>query len=336
MKKMIPVTLLTTLLSALALTSCGSAMSKSTAAVQPAAYAVAETMAAMEPREAAGAVEWEEAAEMETITMDTASNTAADSGLTSTGALQAAQTTRKLIRTMDMNVETTDFDNLVGTISSTVSSLGGYIEQSSISGRSMYSGRDSSRHASLTARVPATELGNFITQVSEYGNITNRSENVRDVTLKYSDIESHKKSLTIEQERLWELLKKAESVDAIIALEARLSEIRYQLESYESQLRTYDNQVDYSTVNLYIDEVKVFTPTAPDNIATRIQKGFQKNIENIGDGFVNLFVWFVSSIPLLLIWGIVLVVIALIGRMGFKNIVRIKNKKSGKDSGESQ
>ena len=102
--------------------------------------------------------------------------------------------------------------------------------------------------------------------------------------------------------------------------------------SYESKLRTYDNQVDYSTVNLYIEEVKVFTPTDPDSIGTRIQKGFQRNIENISDDFVNLFVWFVSSIPLLLIWAVVIVVIALIGRTGFKIITRIKDKRSDKGS----
>lgn len=332
MKKIKPTVLLAALLSALVLTACGSGRSKSTASAEPAAYMVAETAAAMEPHEAEGMAEWAEEAKMDEAGMNLASQTAPDNGLTSTGKPEAAQTNRKLIRTMDMNVETTDFDNLVNTISSEVSSLGGYIEQSSISGRSMYSGRDSNRSASLTVRVPASDLDNFITQVSEYGNVTNRSENVRDVTLQHSDIESHKKSLTIEQERLWELLEKAESVDTTIALESRLSEIRYQLEAYESKLRTYDNQVDYSTVNLYIEEVKVFTPTDPDSIGTRIQKGFQRNIENISDDFVNLFVWFVSSIPLLLIWAVVIVVIALIGRTGFKIITRIKDKRSDKGS----
>ena len=62
-----------------------------------------------------------------------------------------------------------------------------------------------------------------------------------------------KKSLEIEQERLWALLEKADSLDAVVALEARLSEIRYELESYTSQLRLYDNQVDYSTVSIYIE-----------------------------------------------------------------------------------
>ena len=39
---------------------------------------------------------------------------------------------------------------------------------------------------------------------------------------------------------------KSITIDDIITIESRLSDVRYQIESMESQLRTYDNQVDYS------------------------------------------------------------------------------------------
>ena len=147
------------------------------------------------------------------------------------------------------------------------------------------------------------------------------------MTLQYSDIESRKKSLTIEQDRLWELLEKAESVDSIIALEARLSEIRYQLESFESQLRTYDNQVDYSTVSISIDEVRVLTPTTPDTIATRIQKGFSRNLEGVCNGMVNFFVWFLSSLPSLVLLAVVIMAVVFVLRL-FNRISAGKNKNS--------
>ena len=297
------------------LTGCGASTKKSSPA-----YAIAETaaMGAM-PMEAAEKIMWEEE-----VSYDSAA--AAESGINVPGSNEAIPASRKLIRNIDMNVETTDFDTLLSTISNAVSSLGGYIEQSSVSGNSMYSNRTYNRHASLTARIPADELDHFVSEISGHGNVTNRSENVRDVTLKYSDIESHKKSLTIEQERLWELLEKAESVETIIALESRLSEIRYQLESYESQLRTYDNQVDYSTVNLFIDEVTVFTPTTPDGIGTRIQKGLQRNMENLGDGFVNFIVWFASNLPVFAVLAVILGAGVLIGRVIFKKLMKFKNR----------
>lgn len=210
-----------------------------------------------------------------------------------------ANTSRKLIRTVDLRVETTEFDGLISGISQFVTDCGGYIERSSASGNSK-SG-SSSRYASVTARIPADKVDAFLSQMDEQSNITYRSENVEDVTLQYTDVESRKKSLTIEQERLWELLEKAESLDAVISLEERLSEIRYELERMESQLRTYDNQVDYSTVYIDINEVGVFTPVEPDSVLTRIQKGFTRNLQAVSTWFVDFFVWFVSSLPTLVV-----------------------------------
>lgn len=50
-------------------------------------------------------------------------------------------------------------------------------------------------------------------------------------------------------------MEQAESMDDIIKIETRLSEIRYELQTYETTLRTYDNQVSYSTVNISLYEV---------------------------------------------------------------------------------
>lgn len=234
--------------------------------------------------------------------------------LTSETALQPVSANRKLIRNVDLNVETTEFDQLMASLQTLVTDLGGYIEQSNISGNSISSEYTNRRWASMTARIPSARLDQFIAQVDAQGNVTNRSEHVQDVTLQYTDIESRKKSLTIEQERLWDLLEKADSVDSIIALESRLSEIRYQLESFESQLRTYDNQVDYSTVYLNIDEVRVFTPTDPDTVMTRIQKGLQRNLESVGNGAVNFLIWFITCLPIFLVLAVILVIIVLIAR----------------------
>lgn len=232
--------------------------------------------------------------------------------LTSGSGIQPVQTNRKLIRTAYLTVESTEFDNLLENINQSITALDGYLEQSDISGSSISASSNSRRYAYMVARIPSDKFDQFITKVGEQANITNKSESTQDVTLQYSDIESRKKSLTIEQERIWALLEKAETLEAVITLESRLSEIRYQLESFESQLRLYDNQVDYSTVTLNINEVQVFTPTAPDSVFARIEKGFNRNLTGVSNALVNFFVWFVSSIPILLLLGVIVVMIVLI------------------------
>ncbi len=95
------------------------------------------------------------------------------------------------------------------------------------------------------------------------------------------DLESHKKALVTEQDRLLELMEQAETVEDIITIEGRLSEVRYQIESMESQLRTYDNKVDYSTVYLYINEVRRYSPSEEAGVGERIKSGFLKSLDGV-------------------------------------------------------
>lgn len=212
---------------------------------------------------------------------------------------------RKLIKTVDMSLETKQFDAFLSMIETRVEELGGYIERSDVFGSS-YRGESSKRNASVTARVPIDQVDAFVGGVSKECNVLSKSEYVEDVTLRYTDLESRKKVLAVEQDRLMELLAKAESMDAIVALEQRLSEIRYELESYESQLRVFDNQIAYSTVSMDILEAEVFTPVTEDGFLEQVAKGFRSNLSRLGSGLRTFAVWFLSSIPLLLFWGAVI------------------------------
>lgn len=220
---------------------------------------------------------------------------------------------RKLIRDVSMDVETDQFDTLLSGLQTSISEIGGYVEQSDISGNSLnYYGEPIPRYANLTVRIPIDRIDSFITTVEANGNVINKSESTQDVTLQYSDIESKKKSLEIEQERIWTFLEKAESIDTVITLEERLSEIRYQLESMESQLRLYDNQVEYSTVYLSISEVTSFTPTAPESAGARIKNGFADNFTAFSTAMTNLLIGLITTSPfwlplLVLIWLIYLI-----------------------------
>lgn len=226
----------------------------------------------------------------------------------------APETSRKLIKTVNILAETEDFDTLVPGLQKQVEALGGYIEYISVYDVHSYYVEDQQvkqRCANVTARVPKEKLDGFLAQVGEQTNITSRSENVEDVTLQYVDLESHKKALVTEQERLLALMEKAETVEDIIAIEGRLSEVRYQLESMESQLRTYDNRIDYSTVELSITEVRKYSPPQEATVWQRIQSGFMKSLDDIGFGIRDFAIRFVIDIPYIVLWlaGIAVAVI---------------------------
>ena len=222
-------------------------------------------------------------------------------------------TSRKLIRNVSMDVETEEFETLYARVNEKTKAYGGYVESSNVYNNSSYYG-ESLRNASLTIRIPQDKLDSFLSNVAEISNVTSRSENVTDVTLQYVDMESHKKALEVEQE---------ESVEDIITIESRLSDVRYQIESMESQLRTMDNQVNYSTVNLYINEVKKLTPVEEQDTWERISSGFINSLEDVGEGLSEFGIGVLIDLPYIVVFLIVLLIFVLV----IKGIVRGHKKR---------
>ena len=276
------------------LAGCGGASSKTGQAVSADSYAVDDNYY-MAEYAAEDANIWEEEDYSE------------EGQAASTGEdVTVESTTRKLIKTVDMGVETKDFDGLLSAINEKVDALGGYIENSYTYNGSSYGYDTERRYADLSIRIPQDRLEQFIGDVQGISNVTNCTRGVRDVTLTYVDLESHRNALQTEQKRLMELMDQAETIEDLITIENRLSEVRYQIESMESQLRSYDNQVDYSTVDISISEVKELTPVEKESVGERIARGFKNSLEGVGRGLVNFAVNFIIALPYLLVWGIVL------------------------------
>lgn len=231
------------------------------------------------------------------------------------------QTNRKLIKNVNLEVETESFDELYIKVSEKTEALGGYVENSYVYNGSSYYGNDT-RDANLTIRIPADNLDAFLSEVSEASNVISRNDSVTDVTLQYVDLESKKEALLVEQERLLELMEEAATIEDIIALESRLSEVRYELESMESRLRTLDNQISYSTVYLYIQEVAKLTPVKEQTIGEKIVTGFTESLYGVGNGLLNFGIGFIIKLPYIVVWAVVIVVCVLVVKA-----IRKANKK---------
>lgn len=239
---------------------------------------------------------------------------------------QVEDTSRKLIKNVNLSVETETFEELLATITEKTESFSGYIEESYTYNGSNYYGRGT-RNASMTIRIPAQHLDAFLSSVSEVSNVISRNDSVSDVTLQYVDMESHKKALTAEQDRLLELLEQAESVEDIITIESRLSDVRYQIESMESQLRTLQNQVSYSTVYLDIQEVEKLTPVEEQTRGEMIREGFVDSLYGVGNGLLDFGTAVIIDLPYLVVWAAVILLVILIIRLLRKHRKNKKQKK---------
>jgi len=291
MKKMLSLLLCLTLLCCL--TACGGSSSMKTEAAAP----MAEAPAAMEMA----------ADNAATLNSAASGSTALPEG-------------RKWIITIDMNVETDDLDSLMTDLDQTISKLGGYVEDQNIHNGSNYASRRY-RNANLTVRIPDENVEKFTGDVSGMANVVSQNLRREDITLKYVATSSRVTALETEEARLLELLARAETMEDLLEIEARLTDVRYELENYASQLRLYDNQVDYATIYLSISEVQEYTPVEEPTFFQRIKTTFSNALEGLGDGIVNVTVFFVGNSPYLLTFGVLILVI-------FKLRKRIRLKKT--------
>ena len=264
-----------------------------------------------------------EAPQMEENRVAFDSLTAEEAKSTST---EQSASSRKRIRTFDLEVETLEYENFLAALKQEVLRCSGYIESSNVSGNSY--NYTSNRYASFVCRIPSQNVDSFIGTVDGLGNITYKTENETDVTLNYVDTEARISSLKTEYDRLLELLSEAENIDTLIMLESRLTDVRYQLESYESQLRTYDNLIDYSTVTIGVNEVKRTTPVEAKTVWEQIGSEFSDNVYDIWQDLQDIFVWFVSNIPYFFIWGIIIFIIVLIVKRILRNNKQYQIKKA--------
>ena len=234
------------------------------------------------------------------------------------GTAAPALDPEKIIYSASVNVETTDFDASIAMVDALVARYGGFVESSSLNGNNYYSqyrGHVSSRSADYVLRIPSSRFNELMGSLSELGNIPYSHSYTENVTAQYYDVQARLKAYEAQGERLLEMMKLAETVEDVILLESRLSDLRYQIESLQSTLNNWDRRVSYSTVSLTIKEVHEYTPeqkedpTYWDELKEALQEGFY----NAGQVVKDLLVFLVELIPVLVIcipviWLLVLVV----------------------------
>ena len=226
---------------------------------------------------------------------------------------------QKLIRTVYLNAETEAMDDLLANVEQRVAELGGYVEGREVFNGSSYNS-SRTRYANLTIRIPADRMNGFVEAVAEVSNITSNRETAEDVTLDYVATQSRITALETEQERLLELLAQAKDMEDLLLIEARLTEVQSELERVTSQLRVYDNLVNYGTIHLEIREVKQYTVVEeePETVWQRIASGFMKSLKGLGTGITEVFVFLITALPYLAVLALGIVAAILLIRSSRK------------------
>ena len=272
-----------------------------------------------------------EAAEAAPMEMDSGLSTGSGAEMTEA----AVPENRKWIVTVYLSAETEDLDTLTASLDERIASFGGYVENQSVYNGSAYE-TYRRRNANLTIRIPADKTDSFVESVGEVSNVTSQEKNREDITLTYVATESRMNALQTEETRLLELLAQAETMEDLLTIEERLTDVRYELESVTSQMRLYDNQVDFATIHLNIREVKEYTPVEEPTFWERITEGFADSIEGVGEGIVDFIAWVIIASPYLVVYGIILVVAIFLVRRLRKSCKARREARKAKKKAQEQ
>ncbi len=246
----------------------------------------------------------------------TAAASKAPSSPVETGKPDPSEQTRKIIKTVSLELQTLNFEKTTSDIVSLTESMGGYVENSYVSGSEIGYRGIVQRHASYTLRVPAEKIDAFVSGVSADVNVLNKRENADDITESYYDIKARLDSLLIQEERLTEMLKDAKELQYMLEVERELANVRYEIESYYSRLRRYDSQVSMSTVSISLYEVveyeEVIEP--PKSFGEKMKTAVTNSWNNFLDDGEDFLIDLVYALPGLLIFALIVAVIVLVIR----------------------
>jgi len=232
-------------------------------------------------------------------------------------AVNPEETDRQIVYTADVGLQTKDFEAGLAWIQELTKRYQGFIQSSSVQGRNLYdrSGQGA-RSAHFTLRIPESGMQSLLDELKTQFNVNYTNIYTDDITAAYFDTQARLDSLRVQQERLMEMLAKAEDVQYLLEVQKELARVGYEIESLTSTLNRMKDSVAYSTVNLYLEEVVEYT--APQAIhmpfSERVRNAFSNAWKDFALFCQDFVLWLVSITPFLIILLPIALVIFLLVR----------------------
>ena len=245
---------------------------------------------------------------------DTSSGTEGPSAQEENNTISA----EKLIYTCRVTVETENYQDSIRQIRESIKKCGGFIESEYEYGDGAGYNYNTSenmstdvaiKHNKLIIRIPMNQYDSFVNGVSAFGNVTEKNQDVENITRIYKDTETRIKALKTQEKRLLQMMEKAQSISDMVTVEDRLTDVQAELESYQNSKSEMDSNINYGTVELSLHQVKRISEQSQTGFGERMKNRFLDGLEVIVEFFRGLILLAAFLLPLLpLVLIIVLVV----------------------------
>lgn len=226
----------------------------------------------------------------------------------------------KIIENASLSYETSRFKEASDFINQQLEVFEAVLESSS-KGQSSSSYGFVGEYISMTIRLPNEDLHSFITELNNYEDLYLQNEDINrvDVTKEFRDNETRISVIKEEEEALRNMLQEQGTLEEILLIRTRLSEVISEREIYENENKYYDDQSDFSTIYLYVQEADRANPRNLGNFWDRIRAAVVDSFYRFVSVVQNLIISFVYFIPYLIIVFTILLVFYFLRRYLNKN-----------------
>lgn len=234
------------------------------------------------------------------------STTGGESYGTGEALVLPGETTRKIVYTADIALESEDFDKTLEQIESEIARLSA--QDKAYSGQSNIYYNSYNPSGSITVRVRTENFNEFIESISGYGQVRSRSFSSEDITARYNNAAAEIYAL----EKQLESLKAAIDTnignpDLVIMYSEQVSIINQRLSVIQKTLATYDDLVEFSTVNINIYS----KGNVPVEVAygTKIEQTFFGSLNALWEILKFLLLAIIAVAPFAAVGAVILVAV---------------------------
>lgn len=154
----------------------------------------------------------------------------------------------------------------------------------------------------LQVRIPSEKYKEFVGTVGTIGKVKRNSQQVDNISYDYYNTQADIEQLKIQEQRLLEMMEQAYTIEDMITVEDRLSEVQNELSKLQTKLVGLDTDVAYSYVDIELEEVFEYSATEVEKpgffkrLGKEIVEGFKAMIQI----FEDIILFIVGAVPRLI------------------------------------
>ena len=138
------------------------------------------------------------------------------------------------------------------------------------------------------------------------------------MTESYYSYQSRLDALALQEQRILDMMAKADSLDYLIKLEDKLSQIRSEINELNYRLKYYDKSVNYSYVTVNLREVIEYTEEPENTFVSRLGNALKNTFVVFGTVLGEILIIAVWILPFALSSGAVAIITVLAVKHGQK------------------